>query len=293
MIEYLVADSYKNATFLSEPFKKDGKQYIQARVTCKRCGGSGHYSYNQMDGTMCYGCHGTGYQRATIRVYTEKEYATMQRAKQRAAERKEETRKAKEEDNIANAAVYKKEIAMKLGFNENEETYLIVGEDTYSIKNILKENGAKFSPVLKWYSPQQFPLPEGYSFVLFTFDELYEYHIQTRHASEREDVRDIINSKIRQDEISEYYPAAEKTRLHNITAIFTHRTSFDGTYGTSFVYTFKSENYVFVWFTSKPLGSNFVVGDTVDLTGTIKGFNEYDGIKQTCLNRCVVNKIGG
>lgn len=28
--------------------------------TCGRCGGSGHYSYNAMDGTTCYGCGGRG-----------------------------------------------------------------------------------------------------------------------------------------------------------------------------------------------------------------------------------------
>lgn len=27
---------------------------------CGRCGGSGHYSYNTMDGTRCYGCRGSG-----------------------------------------------------------------------------------------------------------------------------------------------------------------------------------------------------------------------------------------
>jgi hypothetical protein len=26
--------------------------------TCGRCGGSGHYSYNQMSGTRCFGCSG-------------------------------------------------------------------------------------------------------------------------------------------------------------------------------------------------------------------------------------------
>jgi hypothetical protein len=29
-------------------------------VTCGRCGGSGRYSYNQMDGDRCYGCGGSG-----------------------------------------------------------------------------------------------------------------------------------------------------------------------------------------------------------------------------------------
>lgn len=28
--------------------------------TCGRCGGSGRYSWNQMDGDRCYGCYGSG-----------------------------------------------------------------------------------------------------------------------------------------------------------------------------------------------------------------------------------------
>lgn len=30
--------------------------------TCSRCGGSGEYSYNQIDGTKCFGCGGNGQQ---------------------------------------------------------------------------------------------------------------------------------------------------------------------------------------------------------------------------------------
>lgn len=29
-------------------------------TTCTRCGGSGKFSFNLMDGDKCYGCHGTG-----------------------------------------------------------------------------------------------------------------------------------------------------------------------------------------------------------------------------------------
>jgi hypothetical protein len=29
---------------------------------CSRCGGSGHYSFNLMHGSTCYGCSGRGYQ---------------------------------------------------------------------------------------------------------------------------------------------------------------------------------------------------------------------------------------
>ncbi|UOF83048.1 hypothetical protein [Caudoviricetes sp.] len=28
---------------------------------CTRCGGTGHYSFNMIDGTRCYGCGGTGF----------------------------------------------------------------------------------------------------------------------------------------------------------------------------------------------------------------------------------------
>lgn len=31
---------------------------------CARCWGTGHYSFNQLDGTRCYGCNGTGQQTA-------------------------------------------------------------------------------------------------------------------------------------------------------------------------------------------------------------------------------------
>lgn len=30
-------------------------------TNCGRCGGSGRYSYNQIDGDRCFGCHGTGF----------------------------------------------------------------------------------------------------------------------------------------------------------------------------------------------------------------------------------------
>lgn len=33
-----------------------GKENL--RVTCPRCGGTGHYSYNQRDGTKCFKCWG-------------------------------------------------------------------------------------------------------------------------------------------------------------------------------------------------------------------------------------------
>lgn len=38
---------------------------LRVSSTCDRCGGSGHYSFNQIHGTTCYGCKGTGQQAPT------------------------------------------------------------------------------------------------------------------------------------------------------------------------------------------------------------------------------------
>jgi hypothetical protein len=35
-------------------------QTVFEKETCGRCGGCGQYSYNQMDGSTCYGCGGKG-----------------------------------------------------------------------------------------------------------------------------------------------------------------------------------------------------------------------------------------
>jgi hypothetical protein len=34
------------------------KDLLFETETCGRCGGTGHYSYNQINGTVCFGCHG-------------------------------------------------------------------------------------------------------------------------------------------------------------------------------------------------------------------------------------------
>src|SRR5262249_43253253 len=44
--EATMTETKTNHTFETEP--------------CGRCGGSGHYSFNQIHGSMCYGCKGKG-----------------------------------------------------------------------------------------------------------------------------------------------------------------------------------------------------------------------------------------
>lgn len=48
------------ATILRTTDKNLDRRILGLRIgpTCGRCGGSGHYSFNQVDGTRCFGCRG-------------------------------------------------------------------------------------------------------------------------------------------------------------------------------------------------------------------------------------------
>ena len=294
MSKWYVADSYKDMEQIGDAFENEkGKMYIKVKGVCPRCSGSGHYSYNQMDGTRCYGCSGTGVSIQKVRAYTEKEYTRMQAANERARTKREAEKEAKARDLVENAAKYKHEVALKLGFGEDEKAYLVYGDDTFAIKDKLKELGARFDPTLKWFFSKEVELPEGYKLCAMSFDELYNYNPQSKWAEFKEDAKAIVSRRmveLKGPSTSVYYPGVEKERIRNITAKVDSIRGFEGMYGYTSVYTFTSGDYVFVWMTSKcDLG--LTVGETVDLTGTIKKFDEYMGIKNTYLTRCLIKPI--
>ena len=294
MEKIFVADSYKDMQIVSEPFENEkGRLFVKVKGICPRCGGSGHYSYNQIDGTRCYGCNGSGTAILTVRAYSEKEYNRMQTANDRARAKREAEKEAKARDLIENAAKYKHEVALKLGFGEDEKVYLVYGDDTYAIKDELKRLGARFDPTLKWFFSKEVALPEGYKLYGMSFDELYTYNPLSKWAEFKEDAKAIVSRKMAElkgPSTSKFYPGVEKERIRNITAKVKSIRGFEGAYGYTAIYTFTSEDYVFVWMSSK-CDVDFAVGDTVDLTGTIKKFDEYAGIKNTYLTRCTVKCI--
>ena len=294
MEKIFVADSYKDMEIIGEPFKNEkGRLYVKIKMPCPRCGATGHYSYNQMDGTRCYGCMGSKFVTKKVRAYTEKEYARMQAANERARAKKEAEKEAKARDLVENAAKYKHEVALKLGFGENEKAYLVYGDDTFAIKDQLKKLGARFDPTLKWFFAEEVALPEGYKLCEMSFDELYNYNINTKWAEFKEDAKAIVSRRINElkgPSTSEYYPGAEKERIRNITAKVASIRGFEGMYGYTSLYTFTSGNYVFVWMTAK-CDLDLTAGETVDLTGTIKKFDEYMGTKNTYLTRCLIKPI--
>lgn len=303
MGKYLVADSYKNFEQIGEPFENEkGNMVIKVKETCPRCGGLGiivSYVENgvpipvPVDGGVCYKCGGAKTITKTVRVYDEKEHARLQAQKDRARKRREEAAAAKKKELIDNAEIYKHELALKLGFNEDEKIYIIYGDDTYSIKGTLKKQGARFNPVFKWYVSNPIDLPEGYGLCEISFDEIYNYVPEAKRADIKEDADKVIRKRITElkgPSTSIFYPGTEKERIRNITVRLSGIRGFLGNFGYTHIYTFKADDYVFVWMTSKAL-EEFSIGETVDLTGTIKKFEEYDGVKNTYLTRCIVKAV--
>ena len=303
MEKIFVADSYKNMQIVSEPFENEkGKKVVKVKCKCDRCSGLGiivarvennQYIPIPVDNGVCYKCGGTGTVEKIVRAYTEKEYNALQKTKERNIQKKAEEKAKKEKELLDNAAKYKHEVALKLGFGEDEKVYLVYGDDTYAIKDELKRLGARFDPTLKWFFSKEVALPEGYKLYGMSFDELYTYNPQTKWAEFKEDAKAIVSRKMAElkgPSTSKFYPGTEKERIRNITAKVKSIRGFEGAYGYTAIYTFTSEDYVFVWMSSK-CDVDFAVGDTVDLTGTIKKFDEYAGIKNTYLTRCTVKCI--
>ncbi len=193
---------------------------------------------------------------------------------------------------INNVKNHKHEVALKLGFGEDEKAYLVYGDDTFVIKDELKRMGARFDPTLKWYFSSKIELPEGYSLCEFSFDELYDYNIKRKWANFKENAKEIVSrrlTELKEPSISIYYPGEVKERIRNITAKISKIRGFSGMYGYTFVYTFTADDYIFVWMTAKDL--DVEVGESVDLTGTIKKFDDYLNQHQTHLTRCIVKRM--
>lgn len=180
----------------------------------------------------------------------------------------------------------------KNGFNVgNECTYCVYGDDTYSIKDWLKEQGCKYHPLLKWHSPEPLDIPEGYGMISFSFSEILEWDEKDGMGIFTEYAESFIDRKFKEAEgpsLSEYVGQIGE-RLRHITAIYKSTRGFSGKYGWTNIHTFQIGEDVLVWFTAVDL--NFEKGQVIDLSCTIKNHEEFRGVKTTQLSRCIVKEV--
>lgn len=179
----------------------------------------------------------------------------------------------------------------KNGFGKDGLTWCIFGEDTYAIKEQLKELGCKFSPLLKWHSSKPINLPEGYGMFSISFGEIGQWDDINEEVCYFEKSKEIIERRFREAEgpsLSRFVGTLGE-RLRNVTAIYKFSHGFSGKFGWTNIHTFQVGEDVLVWFTSVDL--DLEKGQVVNLTGTIKKHEEFRGIKTTQLSRCIIKAI--
>ncbi len=289
-MNYYVADSYKNMEMVGEPIKKNGKLYTVVEGTCDRCGGTGVFACRVENGHpvphpayggVCLKCGGTGTITKTVRLYTEKEYATMQKAKENRRVKAEEIAEARRVERKAKAFTRWLE---RNGFNEDEETYLIYG-NTYPIKDKLKEAGCKFSQELKWHGPIAIEVPEDCYIEKIHWSDVYNWNEDALDMWRTEEGNAFLEDIFSSHTLGEYVGEVGE-RLRNIPVIFEKTITFEGQYGVARVYRFNYEGCTLSWFTE--VSKDLEEGETYTLSGTVKDHKVYGNVKTTYLNRCTV-----
>lgn len=280
-----VAPSYSHATIKTVD-ETTHKAYIVEK--CDRCSGSGIFA---TFGT-CFKCGGSGKIGKWVKAYTEEEYDKYIAQQEKARQKRVDSRLAKIQALKDNSQENKRELLISLGCDSPDAPliYLIGGKNTYDIKDYLKECGCRFERALGWYSLKKIEVPEGYTLVMIPFDDAFDWECVSKRFFIKEEAKKIAEAALatlRPESHSEYVGEI-KERLRDLKVTVTSCRTFDSYYGTSTVILFSCGENELVWMTSSPVEVS--VGEEIYLTGTVKSHDEYNGVKQTKLTRCVIRK---
>ena len=244
----------------------------------------------------CFACGGAGIIRKRVKAYTPDEYEKYLASQTRAKERKEEQREAKIAQLMADSEANFRIALEEAGYDVNlPQIWLVTGENTYAVKDKLKELGYKYKPEFGWYCTHLVDIPVNYGIVGIPFDEVCQWNPLTKKISVKENAKEIADAAKAETipKSNSEFIGEIKQRLRDLHVILTGCRTIETYYGISLVYTFKMGDNVLTWFCSgKGIDPDIEVGDAVLLTGTVKEHKIYNGVKQTYLNRCVVKREG-
>ena len=295
---YKIAPSYHDAEIISID-EEARKAHI--KIKCPRCNGLGFIVSRvengvmipiPVDGGICYHCNGAKYLSKWVKAYTEKEYERYMKAQERAREKRQEKEEARIQALKDNSEENKKAILAKWGFDvEDPAVYLVTG-NTYDIKDELKERGGRFNPALNWHFTREVEVPEGHELVKVAFDEVYDWMPMVKRIELKENAREVAAAAriAAMPESKSEWVGSEKERLRSLDVVLTGARECSTYYGDSTLYTFDYDGNEMTWFTSSCPKVEMVVGHSYLLTGTVKKFNEYNGVKQTQLSRCILKE---
>lgn len=241
---------------------------------CKRCGGSGQYSFNLQDGTMCYGCNGAGVSGQTT------EADVIRKAVNRAKAAAKRAEKAKAERDAANAVM-----------------------DAWKAANAdLLAALAPYLPVVKVDEYNQPYTAERHwnSFLVDMAEKAHGY----RPLSERqvEAARNALRTQAERDAQKAQEAAQQVAAGHfaqvsakvNVTVTIT-KVKFipSERWDRASSYLVKmetEEGHVLSTFNSGDFGREAEEGQVVKIKGTVKAHTEYDGKPETQLTRVTKQK---
>lgn len=292
-MEWKVAPSYANYTIVS--VDEEAKKAI-VESQCDRCGGSGMYIIPRVFQGTCFACGGAGTIRKRVKAYTPDEYEKYLASQTRAKERKAEQRAAEvaklEEESEANLRIALEEAGYDV---ECPQIFVVIGENTYAVKDELKELGCKYKPEFGWYCTHAVDVPVNYGMVGIPFDKVCEWNPVAKKIFVKDGAKEIADAAKNEaaPKSNSEFIGDIKQRLRDMEVVYTNCRTIESYYGVSLVYTFKLGDNVLTWFCSgKGIDPDIEVGETVLLTGTVKDHKEYNGVKQTYLNRCIVKREG-
>lgn len=259
--------------------------------TCPRCGGAGGSDKWAFTGWTCYECGGTGERHdkpEIIKVYTPEYRAKLD---ERNRIRWEKQRAKKAEEFKANLSDH----IQQKGFNADGKLYVAVG-DTFSIKDQLREAGAKWKPHLNsWVFTEA---PTEFATVELTAEECLVFHYEDGWCDWSHEVnfKELIQSKLPKEDVvvSEYVGAIGDKLDAQVTFIkyFSYERNAYRGWGTELVRIYKfldANGNILIWNTTAWL--EVEEGKQYQLTGSIAEHKEYAGDKQTILKRCKIKEV--
>lgn len=277
------AKSYENMEIICNPFEENGKMFVKVKAPCSRCGGSGHYSMNAMGDSTCYRCRGIGHEIQTVRWYTDKERAAMDRAAEKRAAAKAQK---VEERRIKFAA------KNAFGFGDEEYIWLVAGDNTRikEWRETLPTLTLWYNEIFGWYLPstREFDnliFPSDIKFIKLTW-------AQVRNENDPEDLTMIDNDKVRALVEQLIYEPSKSQFQGNVNdwleedVVVEKNIELDSQYGVGHMHILKdaAEN-VYVWTTSS---KNLEENSHIRLRMKVKDHKEYKGVKQTIVYYCKI-----
>lgn len=275
------AKSYENMEIVKEPFEYEGKMYVRVKGKCPRCGGSGHYSFNPMDGTICFQCRGSGVQVMDVRWYTEGQRASMDKAAEKRAAAKAEKVEARRVKFAARNA---------FGFGELGYITLVQGDNDkiQDWRTELPEHTVWYNELFGWFIPagrEPATIPDEIYLHVLKWEQVHdEEDKEDLQIRDKEEVRKLVHTMLYGESKSQYQGEKDDWLEHDV--IIKRNITVSSSYGDSHMHIMEdAEGNVYVW---TPASKSLEEGKTIHLRMKVKDHKEYQGVKQTIVYYCKV-----